>query len=377
MSLKVPKSNTGSLQFFNEGYKQAQGLEDAVLGSIQAVSQLFDLVRMGFDPGPQESEMSDATNTALVLAGGLLKRAEGPLVTSLHSSGVIQGYELVLAKALAKLEIYSTKTAHVKTLTSAFRPPIALKRYGFKDTLSSLKPCSRSCPGCYDISKKGFNVDNVRVAKIMGGDLSMSKVVQAIVVAREPGDEMLSFTTGEEKQLEKNAGVKVVIGESSVGELVFHYFNRLNITVIKVLSKFDLRRLQYSNWSEKAQTATIVWQGATAYHLDDLERAAGDGVNFLSKSIEEYGMKSLVQHTVKRYASLLEVVPRTLVGDAFSDEERNEIRHSCDSLAAKSWAIYLATEAAISILNVDSIITSKPAGGLKVLQQAGNRDDDD
>jgi T-complex protein 1 subunit theta len=48
-----------------------------------------------------------------------------------------------------------------------------------------------------------------------------------------------------------------------------------------------------------------------------------------------------------------------------------------DSLASKSWAIKLATEAAISVLSVDSIIMSKPAGGPKVPQQAGNWDNDD
>ncbi|KAG6858483.1 hypothetical protein C0995_002483 [Termitomyces sp. Mi166 len=48
-----------------------------------------------------------------------------------------------------------------------------------------------------------------------------------------------------------------------------------------------------------------------------------------------------------------------------------------DSLVAKSWAIKLATEAAISVLSVDSIIMSKPAGGPKVPQQAGNWDADD
>jgi chaperonin GroEL (HSP60 family) len=48
-----------------------------------------------------------------------------------------------------------------------------------------------------------------------------------------------------------------------------------------------------------------------------------------------------------------------------------------DSLAAKTWAIRLATEAAVSVLSVDSIIMSKPAGGPKVPQQAGNWDADD
>lgn len=48
-----------------------------------------------------------------------------------------------------------------------------------------------------------------------------------------------------------------------------------------------------------------------------------------------------------------------------------------DSLAAKTWAVRLATEAAISVLSVDSIIMSKPAGGPKIPQQAGNWDADD
>ncbi len=47
-----------------------------------------------------------------------------------------------------------------------------------------------------------------------------------------------------------------------------------------------------------------------------------------------------------------------------------------DSLAAKSWAIRLATEAAISVLSVDSIILSKPAGGPKVPKQPNNWDED-
>ncbi|PAV23177.1 T-complex 1 [Pyrrhoderma noxium] len=47
-----------------------------------------------------------------------------------------------------------------------------------------------------------------------------------------------------------------------------------------------------------------------------------------------------------------------------------------DSLAAKSWAIRLATEAAVSVLSVDSIIMSKPAGGPKIPQQSGNWDED-
>jgi chaperonin GroEL (HSP60 family) len=98
---------------------------------------------------------------------------------------------------------------------------------------------------------------------------------------------------------------------------------------------------------EKTRTATIVLRGATSNHLDDLERVVDDGVNVikallkdarlvpgagateleLAKRIDIYGsgLKGLSQHAVKRYATALEVVPRTLAENAFGGAEGNEV----------------------------------------------------
>ncbi|KAG9111451.1 T-complex protein 1 subunit theta, partial [Ceratobasidium sp. 392] len=114
----------------------------------------------------------------------------------------------------------------------------------------------------------------------------------------------------------------------------------------------------------------------------------------------------LSQHGVRRYAAALEVVPNTLAENAGLDvtevvsklyekhagadgaawgvdieSEKDGILDTgkekiYDSLSAKSWAIRLATEAAVSVLRVDSIIMSKPAGGPKVPKQSGNWDED-
>ncbi|KIK93916.1 hypothetical protein PAXRUDRAFT_33806 [Paxillus rubicundulus Ve08.2h10] len=559
MSLKVPKAN--NLQLFKDGYKHLQGLEDAVLRNIQAIAELSDLVRTSFGPNgrnkllinhlgrlfvtsdaatiireievvhpaakllvmasqAQESEMGDATNTVLIFAGELLKKSENLLVMGLHPSEVIQGYELACKKALAELETLSTSNLPSpftkSSLAEALKPVIASKQYGFEDTLSAL--VAEAALAVMLKNPKNFNVDNVRVVKIMGGNLAGSRVVQGMVFGREPegnikkvtkakvavftsaldiaqtetkgtvliknANEMLNFTRGEEKHLEKifkeiaDSGVKIIIAGSSVGELALHYLNRFNIAVLKVLSKFDLRRVSrvvnatplarigaptaeeagyidvfetteiggdrvtvlrqlgegeegYDGKAEKTRTATIVLRGATANHLDDLERAIDDGVNVikallkdprlvpgagateleLGKRVDVYGsgLKGLAQHAVKRYATALEVIPRTLAENALGGAEGNEVlsrlwaKHEqkggeawgvdieaehdgtllatdhriLDPLAAKSWAIKLATEAAVSVLSVDSIIMSKPAGGPKVPQQAGNWDEDD
>ena len=159
----------------------------------------------------------------------------------------------------------------------------------------------------------------------------------------------------------------------------------------------------------------------------------------LARRVDAYGggLRGLAQHAVKRWAQALEVVPRTLAENALGGAEGNEVvsrlwaKHEgpggevygvdvevsvrlavvasfpfdmsrldgrfadehmsqaetdgtlsatehqiLDSLAAKQWAIKLATEAATSVLSVDSIIMSRPAGGPKIPQQAGNWDED-
>ena len=263
-----------------------------------------------------------------------------------------------------------------------------------------------------------FNVDNIRVVKIMGGSLDQSKVVKGMVFGREPdgsikkaskakvgvfscpidisqtetkgtvllhnAKEMLNFTKGEESQLETlvkeihDSGVRVIVAGSSVGELALHYLNRYNILLVKILSKFELRRLcrvvgatplarlgapmpdemgsidvvetleiggdrvtVFRQQNDATRTATLVIRGATQNHLDDIERAIDDGVNVvkaitrdpklvpgagatemqLIERISAFGEKTpeLSQYAIKKYAESFEVIPRTLAESAGLD----------------------------------------------------------
>lgn len=263
-----------------------------------------------------------------------------------------------------------------------------------------------------------FNVDNIRVVKIMGGSLEQSRVVKGMVFGRQPegtikkatkakvgvfscpldiaqtetkgtvllknAQEMLDFTKGEEAQVENvvkelhDSGMRVVVAGSSVGELALHYLNRAGILVIKVMSKFELRRLcrvvgatplarlgapmpeemgsidvvetleiggdrvtVFRQENETTRTATIVLRGATQNHLDDIERAVDDGVNVvkaitrdarlvpgagaaemgLIERISAYADRTpgLPQYAIRKYAEAFEVVPRLLAESAGLD----------------------------------------------------------
>ncbi|GHJ87879.1 hypothetical protein NliqN6_4281 [Naganishia liquefaciens] len=459
MSLKVPKS--GQMQLFKEGYKTMSGLEEAVLRNIEAVSELSEKVRTSFGPNgrnkliinhlgklfvtsdaatiireievvhpaakllvmaseAQEQEMGDATNLVLILAGELLKRAENLLVMGLHPSEVVIGYEMAVEKGRQELEGIVAKNLDNSVLPSqaelatAIAPSLAAKQPGSEKFLSEL--VAEAALAVMPTSPKDFNVDSVRIVKVLGGGLDHSRVVRGMVFGREAegivkkatkakvavfscgmdigqtetkgtvllknANDLLDFSRGEEKQLEgyikeiADSGVKVVIAASGVGDLALHYLNRMNIAVIKILSKFDLRRLCRvvgatplarlgaptpeeagfvdvmetieiggdrvtvfrQEAGERTRTATIVLRGATTNHLDDLERSLDDGINTvrillrdgrlvpgagaseieLARRVAEFGEKTpgLAQHAIRKWAEAMEVIPKTLAENA-------------------------------------------------------------
>ena len=303
-------------------------------------------------------------------------------------------------------------------LSKALRTVIASKQSGSEDILSPL--VAEAVLAVFPKNPANFNVDNVRVVKIMGGSLEQSRVVKGMVFGREPdgiikkarkakvgvfscpidisqtetkgtvllknAKEMLDFTKGEEDQLETaiqeiyDSGIRVVVAGATVGELAVHYLNRFKILVIKILSKFELRRLchvvgatplarlgapmpdeagsidivetieiggdrvtvfRQEDATAVTRTATIVLRGATQNHLDDVERAIDDGVNVIKavtknpslvpgagatemqlvERITAFADKTpgLAQYAIRKYAEAFEVIPRTLAESAGLD----------------------------------------------------------
>lgn len=156
-------------------------------------------------------QMGDATNMVLILAGELLKKAEHLLIMGLHPSEVIKGYELACKKALEELDstLSSISSIHFsncepalscselpnpltqESLSRAIKPAIASKQYGYEDTLAAL--VAEAALSVIPQNPKNFNVDNVRVVKIMGGSLATSRVVQGMVFGREPEGEQFAY----------------------------------------------------------------------------------------------------------------------------------------------------------------------------------------
>lgn len=230
--------------------------------------------------------MGDSTNLVLILAGEFLYQADNLIRLGLHPSEIIQGYELASKYALEQIE--KLVADEIKDLTDptdvakAVQTTLASKQYGNEDFLAKLvsEAIVHVIP---PKNPKLFNVDNIRVVKILGSSLDNSQVIKGMVFGREPegsvkrvektkvgvfttpfdisatetkgtvllhnAKEMLDFTKGEEKQMEAivkeiaDTGLRVVVAGAGIGDLALHYLNIAGILVFRVPSKFDLRRL--------------------------------------------------------------------------------------------------------------------------------------
>jgi len=179
--------------------------------------------------------------------------------------------------------------------------------------------------------------------------------------------------------------------------------------------------------SDHVQVATILLRSSTHNILNDVERAIDDGVNTVraltrdgrlvagagafeievARRLATFSAQApgLEQYALERFGKALEVVPRALAENAgqvamdiisqlYAAHEKGQIyagfniekhsvsevakeSHIVDLLGLKRQAIKLAIDAVLSILRIDAIIQSKPAGGPKGGPKGGHWDDED
>ncbi|PNJ45827.1 CCT8 isoform 9, partial [Pongo abelii] len=269
----------GFAQMLKEGAKHFSGLEEAVYRNIQACKELAQTTRTAYGPNGmnkmvinhleklfvtndaatilrelevqhpaakmivmashmQEQEVGDGTNFVLVFAGALLELAEELLRIGLSVSEVIEGYEIACRKAheiLPNLVCCSAKNLRdIDEVSSLLRTSIMSKQYGNEVFLAKL--IAQACVSIFPDSGH-FNVDNIRVCKILG------------TVLIKTAEELMNFSKGEENLMDAqvkaiaDTGANVVVTGGKVADMALHYANKYNIMLVRLNSKWDLRRL--------------------------------------------------------------------------------------------------------------------------------------
>ncbi|KAB2611755.1 T-complex protein 1 subunit theta-like [Pyrus ussuriensis x Pyrus communis] len=367
----------------------------------------------------QQEEIGDGANLIISFAGELLQNAEELIRMGLHPSEIISGYNKAIKKTLEVLDELVEEGSEImdvrnkEQVVSRMRAAVASKQFGQEDILSSLvaDACIQVCPK----NPANFNVDNVRVAKIAGGGLHNCTVVRGMVLKTDAvgsikrmekakvavfaggvdtsatetkgtvlihtADQLENYAKTEEAKIEElikavaDSGAKVIVSGAAVGEMALHFCERYKLMVLKINSKFELRRfcrttgavamlklsqpnpddLGYAdsvaveeiagvrvtvvkNEEGGNSVATVVLRASTDSILDDLERAVDDGVNTykamckdsrivpgaaateieLARRVKEFSFKEtgLDQYAIAKFAESFEMVPKTLAENA-------------------------------------------------------------
>eukprot|EP00392_Amoebophrya_sp_AT5.2_P011064 g11139.t1 len=379
----------GITGLLKDGGKHFAGVDEALLKNIEACKELSKIVQSSFGPNgtnklvvnhlgkhfvtsdtatmlkemevahpcgkllveassAQEFECGDCTNFCVMFAGSLLHEAESLLKEGLHAADVLKGYELALKKLLATIDNTACWTLTAEGLKNegdvrrAVKTAIGAKQYGLEDQLSNL--LAQAVVQVTRVQSAGarFEMDHIRMAKIPGGSLAKSFVVEGMVVPRDTlgvekrktkakvvvygnGVEFQQTEakgTGEESNMEEwvrglaEAGISVVISGGAISELAMHFLDKYKILVTKISSKFELRRICRTLQAvsiirsgpplpeevgycdsvaveeiasqkvtifktPESNISTIVLRGATASTLDEWERALNDGVHVI------------------------------------------------------------------------------------------------
>jgi T-complex protein 1 subunit theta len=395
-------------------------------------------------------------------------------------------------------------------LLTILKPVLASKQYGSEQILAPL--VADACLSVMNKKQQSLSVEAIRTVKILGAPISQSSLLSGGYVAIRSVDsvcqsvttnckiavfacsieastteakgtvvmsnanDLLSYNRTEEDKMcdiiesIASVGINVIVTGGNVSDVALHYIDRHNILLLKIGSKWELRRLCQAihatalvrlgpptpeeigyctsvqqqeiggkpvtvfmndpNSKDEMKLATIILRASTGTVLADLERAVDDGVQAIAQAMKDqrlvYGggaiemslsvmlqneaakTPGLSQYALAAFGKALEIIPHTLAENAGSDPTQilanmqaahtaalrtnnnanknntdssppvpcdvgvdidivNGItsmstNHIYDLLSTKLSALHLAVDAVITILKIDQIIMSKPAG---------------
>eukprot|EP00922_Rhytidocystis_sp_ex-Travisia-forbesii_P055525 GHVS01082235.1.p1 GENE.GHVS01082235.1~~GHVS01082235.1.p1 ORF type:complete len:561 (-),score=70.05 GHVS01082235.1:217-1899(-) len=247
----------------------------------------------------QDDEYGDATNMVLVFGGELLNQAENLLKQGIHIADIIRGYDIASEKCLEYLKECTCWTLNnpldCTELAKGIRTCLGSKHLGIERHLSEL--VAKAAVAVMPKNIANFNVENIRVCKLIGGNLQETSIVHGMAIMKEPhgaikskqnakvmvlgcgleitgteakgtvmissAKELIAFSKGEEDQMEKAikeikaAGVDAIIVNGPISDLAQHFCDAEKILTLKVQSKFDIRRI-----CKTLQTTAVVRLGA-------------------------------------------------------------------------------------------------------------------
>ncbi|MBS3059754.1 MAG: TCP-1/cpn60 chaperonin family protein, partial [Candidatus Diapherotrites archaeon] len=235
----------------------------------------------------QDDEVGDGTTTAVVIAGGLLARAERLLDDEIHPSVIIKGYRIAAKKTKELFEKSSDPVdiKDIKTLESIALTSMTGKSTEGAEELSKLVVKAVTLIADEENGKIIIDKDNIKVEKKVGASLADSELINGIVIDKEvvhsgmpkkvqnarialvdaaleikgpetdtkieisSPEELEALLGHEEKVLKemvatvKNSGATVLICQKGIDDIAQHFLAKEGIMAVRRVKKSDMNAL--------------------------------------------------------------------------------------------------------------------------------------
>lgn len=238
----------------------------------------------------QDREVGDGTTSAVILAGGLLQKAESLLDDEIHPSIIINGYRMAekKAKEIATDIADSLSFDDTKTLRKIAMTSMTGKSAEAEARLSDLVVEAVQTVAEKEDAKYRIDLDHVKIEKKTGASLHDSELIKGIVLDKEivhsgmprhvenakialidaameiketetdakieitSPDQLQAFLDQEEGMLKKmvdsiqKSGANVLICQKGIDDLAQHFLSKAGILAVRRVKQSDLQKLAKS-----------------------------------------------------------------------------------------------------------------------------------
>jgi thermosome len=230
----------------------------------------------------QEDEVGDGTTTAVIIAGELLKKAEGLLDQDIHPTIIAMGYRQAAEKAQEILNVISIDADDRDTLLK-----VAMTAMTGKGTEKARKPLAELIVAAVkQVEEDGeIDIDHIKIEKKDGAVVDESALVQGVIIDKErvhPGmpakiedakiallnsaievketevdaeiritdpAQMQAFIEQEEQMIKnminkvEDSGANVLFCQKGIDDLAQHYLAKAGIMAVRRVKKSDMEKL--------------------------------------------------------------------------------------------------------------------------------------
>ncbi len=274
----------------------------------------------------QDDEVGDGTTTAVVIAGELLKNAEGLLAQSVHPTVIAEGYQLAAEKALVMLDGFAITVMPADTAMLKKIAGTALT--GKNAELSKDRLCDIVVKAITFVTDPDGNVDigHINVEKKVGGAVDNTELIEGMVIDKErahpsmpksvKGAKILLLNAALEfKKTEVNAtinistpgqaqafldeeehmihvmvdkvvksGVTVLFCQKGIDDVAQHYLAKAGILAIRRVKKSDIENLARATGANVVNSIdTISSKDLGTAGLVEERKVSGDEMIYVSK----------------------------------------------------------------------------------------------